>query len=342
MSRLDLLPSRLLEDRVPRSFVADYVHWYDHDSGSVQFRPRKNPWEADYWRLIPTNSSWCLVNGSYTLLDITSRYTCKMSQIFRPLEDPCHIHILLDAESQAIEIRLPRLKLEFYVSPNDIEIKSRQYRGMIIDTNQQIGTLVGLSSKLVLRHTDQQRNRLVLIPEGNARYRKVLREHVFVSIDRQAMMRVHAYSIDEVLGRLLDTCDFQSKLFLCYLHALTSHCLPDDLTGHTGTEAALIILNSAAVRSFHTLSDQNIRLLKVVAELSPSRTFYPANLRVMQQIEWDRNLPTLSQHSGLRYAVDQILHQIKKMSLFHPADKCTASALEDAIRSSSGMSSRSP
>jgi hypothetical protein len=261
-----------------------------------------------------------------------------MSNIFQSLEDPQHIHVLLDTRTQAIEIRLPRLKLEFYISPDSPEINSRQYRGMVIDTIQRIGTLVGLSSKLVLRHKDREGNRLVLIPEGPVRYRRILHQHhVLVSVDRLAEIKVHAYSADEVLGRLIDTGDLQSKLFLCYLHALTSHCLPDALTGYTGTEAALLILNSAAVRSFHMISEQNVDWLKLIAELSPSRTFYPLNLRVMQQIEWDNDMPSLSQHGGLRDAVDQILRQAKKMTLFYSADKGIASALECAMKSRSGM-----
>jgi hypothetical protein len=263
-----------------------------------------------------------------------------MVRLFQPLEDPQHIHIVLDVGSKLTEIRLPRSKLEFYATPGDLNIESRQWRGMVVDTTQRIGTLVGLSSKLVLRNKHREDNRLVLIPEGHARYGRALHEHhMLVSIEKQADMKVHAYTIDEVLGRLLDTGDLQSKLFLCYLHALTSHCLPDALTGHTGTEVALTILKSAAVRSFPILSQQNIDILKLISGLSPRREFYPPHERLMQRIEWDSSLPSLSQHSGLRYAVDQILHQAKTMSLFHPADKRNTSTLEVALKDSSGMSS---
>jgi hypothetical protein len=159
-----------------------------------------------------------------------------------------------------------------------------------------------------------------------------------VTIARLAEMKLHAYSLDDVLGRVLDTGDIQSKLWLCYLHALTSHCLPDGLTGHTGTEAALTILNTAAIRSFDVLSEQNIQLLTLIAELSPSRRFYPAHERVMQQIEWKSNLPSLSQHGSFKDLVDQIFQQAKKMTLFYPKDKSTALLLNCAPRSSSGTS----
>jgi hypothetical protein len=336
MVRLDLLPSRIFRDRLPFSFMTDFVHWYNHKTAEVQFRPRENPWQESVWRLKRSNSSWRLFNGSCVLVDTRSTFAVNMARIFQPLEDPQHIHIVLDVGTKLTEIRLPRLKLEFYATSGDLDIKSRQWRGMVLDTRQQIGTLVGLSSKLVLRRED---SRLVLIPEGHARYGRSLHEHhMLVSLDKQAEMKVHAYSIDDVLGRLLDTGDLQSKLFLCYLHALTSHCLPDALTGYTGTEAALIILKSAAVRSFPMLSQQNIDVLKLISELSPRREFYPPHERLMQQIEWDNNLPSLSQHSGLKYAVDQLLRQAKTMTVFHPADKCNTSTLEAALRDSSGTS----
>jgi hypothetical protein len=67
--------------------------------------------------------------------------------------------------------------------------------------------------------------------------------------------RKHNYfRINTALGRLVDNGSLQSKLFLCHLHAATSHCLPDPLTGRTGTEEALRILKSAAVASFIRLT----------------------------------------------------------------------------------------
>ena len=46
----------------------------------------------------------------------------------------------------------------------------------------------------------------------------------------------HPLATDDKLGMLADTGSFPSKLYFCWLHALTSHCLPDFLTGRTGTE----------------------------------------------------------------------------------------------------------
>ena len=49
----------------------------------------------------------------------------------------------------------------------------------------------------------------------------------------------HCYHIDDQLGRLVDNRRLQSRLYRLYLHATTSHCVVDTLTGRTGTEEAL-------------------------------------------------------------------------------------------------------
>ena len=64
----------------------------------------------------------------------------------------------------------------------------------------------------------------------------------------------------------------KASRFLCLLHAITSHCLPDQLTGLTGTEQALAILDSAAVKSFDQLSEANMELLASIADLTPPET----------------------------------------------------------------------
>ena len=130
--------------------------------------------------------------------------------------------------------------------------------------------------------------------------------------------RKYTYSLDEDLGRITDSGDLESKLLISYLHALTSSCLPDPLTKLTGTEAALQILESAAVRSFELLTERNIDLLVQIANLSTSRSFYPPHKRVMQQVSWNKNLIALSQNPHFRTSVDQIFGHAARMQVFYP------------------------
>jgi hypothetical protein len=117
-----------------------------------------------------------------------------------------------------------------------------------------------------------------------------MHHHMRVAIHKGEVDKVYVYPLDNVLGRVLDNGDLQAKLLLSYLHALTSSCVPDPFTGYTGTEAALTILRSAAVRSYEVLTAENVDLLTSLAELSPRRRFYPPFEKVMQQVKWDKRL----------------------------------------------------
>lgn len=321
--RFDLVPARVFANRMPLAFLDSWIHWYDHESAEVTFRPRDVPWKMssdDHWHLRRHGSTWRLHKGSQTLLDIKSGNAQMISSLFKALEDKPHMHVFYDAISESIEIELPRLKLDFFIARGDENVQSRQYRGMLLDNDQRIGTLVGLTSKLVLRRATHVEERLVLIPEGTVTYRGTLTHHVSVSIGRQKNTTVHAYQLDQTLGRILDSGAMQSKLALCFLHALTSHLLPDPLTGHTGTESALTILSSSAVRSFEALTFENVALLNKIANLSPKREFYPSHEHVMQKIDWNPNIPFQSQHGDFQILVKEIFLQEKKMSLFHSKD----------------------
>ena len=266
-----------------------------------------------------------MVNGSSALISITSYTACTLSEVFSHLEEEQHIHIILDRTTRALHIQIPRLQLDFSLARGGNELQSRQYRGMIVDPDQAIGTLVGLTSKLVLRSARLIQDRLVLIPvprifeSRTIAYGKTFdQHHVFVNINKDEAHKVYAYALDTTLGRVLGSGEVQQSLFLALLHALTSHCLPDLMTGYTGTESALNILQSAAVRSFEFLTADNVELLSQIAALSPLRRFYPANLMEMQQVLWEPDLPSLSQHPKFRTCSEDMIRQARTMQLFYP------------------------
>jgi hypothetical protein len=199
---------------------------------------------------------------------------------------------------------------------------------MSVDTDPACGTLVGLTSKLVLRGPDE--DRLVLVPEGSVLYSKA-GDHVAVHIDRGTVTKVYAYQLDTTLGRLVYHGNLQGRLYLCYLHALTSFCLPDPLTNQTGTESAISILRSGAVRSFDVLTRDNMHLLKLIAGLSPKRRYYPQNLKVMQQVQWDSGLSFFSQSSILYTLVKEIFAQAQRGGLLYPPENYTAPPLLEHV-----------
>lgn len=317
--KYDLLPTRIFGHNFPVAFVYEFAHWYDHADNSIEFRPIENPWSSSpaNWRLTKVGSSWRLAKDGVALVSVSSGAAQALSGMLSALEERLHIHAFFHEASGLLDIELPRLQLGFYLNPGASIIHSRQFRGMSIDPNQGIGTLVGLRNKLVLKHDKGGDDRLVVIPEGQVTYHRTS-NHIVVSIDRNTTAKAHAYNVDKRLGRMVDNGNLQSKLFLCYLHGLTSYCLPDPLTQRTGTEQALSILNSAAVRSFDYLIEENLAILERIARLAPGRTYYPSNERVMQTVNWDSNLSFLSQHGSFYTSVEAIFEQAKDGKIFYP------------------------
>jgi hypothetical protein len=325
--------------------MTEFIHWYDHTNDEVVFRPRQAPWisGSDCWHLKHDNQTknWRLVQGRNVLVSLTSTSAETLSTLFQSVEETHHIHVVLNIKTRSVEIDLPRLQLGFFVERNSQTICSRQFRGMLVDSQQSIGTLVGLTSKLVLKG---QSERMILIPVprefgmSSINYAKSSSsDHVTVKINKDDATKVYAYNLDEDLGRITDSGDLESKLLISYLHAVTSSCLPDPLTKMTGTEAALQILQSAAVRSFSLLTHRNVKLLVQIATLSTKRSFYPIELKEMQQVLWNRKLPALSQHPHFRMLVNQIFDHAASMQVFDPKHDVFAVIRDARKLISSGM-----
>lgn len=187
---------------------------------------------------------------------------------------------------------------------------------MIIGSNQGLGALVGMENKLML--ISETGERTMLLPESKLTYSKH-ESHVSVRIMTvDAIRNVHAVHVDQRLGRLVDSGDLGCKLYIAYLHALTSFCLPDSLTSTTGVEQALSILDSCAVRSFSQLSQENIDMLALIAALSPGRSYYPTHMKVMQTVSWNSELGFMTQHARLRISVQEIFDQARDAEMFYP------------------------
>ncbi|TVY87635.1 hypothetical protein LAWI1_G008611, partial [Lachnellula willkommii] len=111
----------------------------------------------------------------------------------------------------------------------------------------------------------------------------------------------------------------------------------------TGTEQALSVLNSAAVKSFDQLQQRNVEVLHQIAQLTPGRQYYPKDERVMQTVSWNLNLGFLAQHGGFYQSVKSIFDQADSTGIFYPDSNVTLPQLDqvelhllqrDCIRSS--------
>ncbi|KAH7019555.1 hypothetical protein EDB80DRAFT_632634 [Ilyonectria destructans] len=330
----DLIPHQVLDGRLPNSLVEDFVHWYHHDTNTIEFRPLGSPWRTDSanWCLGSDGTRWKLTQGDHiSLIAPTSNSGRLIGSIFAALESPLRLHMLFNEKQDSLEIRLHHLQLNFDLRSGDTAIRSRQFRDMQIDADQSIGTLVGFKSKLVLRNGQDSQVRVTLIPEGTLEYRKACRDgfddHVEVSVICDTASQVHSYSIDNQLDRLVDNDTIQSKLYLAYLHGITSYCLPDPLLGRTGTEQALSILGSASVSSVACLDQNNMQLLDKIAHLSPGRSFYPPYERVMQVVEWSSHLTFLTQDDRFYKVVSNILEKTRTIEFLYPSSSIEADDL---------------
>ncbi|EGP88529.1 uncharacterized protein MYCGRDRAFT_85558 [Zymoseptoria tritici IPO323] len=329
----ELVPSRLLAGAIPEMFVTGFVHWYNIDTGVIEFRPSRSPWNFSskaIWTISPRPEGWSLTQDGKILLGLQSETLRTIACVLRPLANATRIHVIFQPWKRQVDIEIPSLQLGFWLTMGDCKLHSRDFRGFIVDRDQTLGTLVGLSSKLVLTSQNVS-SRMVLLPEGEVSYQKH-NGHVTVEVSKETISRVHPVYIDSRLRRLVDNGSLQSKLLLAYFSALTSHCLPDPLTLRTGTEQALSILSSAAVHSFEKLESANVKLLCALAELTPSRSFYPPEDKVMQSVTWDDELDVLSQHGGFFAAVQSILKRAKEALLFYPESATDFPTIQHAAK----------
>jgi len=293
--------------------VDDYMHWLDLETGEIEFRPVETPWTPNpyNWRLSFRTTDGVpfllrKISGDNAapmdLIDIRSPTFQMISRSLSALESPEHMTITLT--NQTLEASLSRLCLIFFVN-QDSELECRSMPGYVVDESQSCGTMFGLGNKLVLRPSNgsSEMPRRVIIPQGFVKF-SLDGDFANVSVQMGTERHVlwHEYTIDTSLGRLTGNVSLESKLYQCYLHAVTSHCLPDPLLGYTGTEESLNMLQSAVFLSFQRLGENEAKLLQLIMNLTPRRLHRSSVLMV----QWNE-LPTLSQHHGFHPAVVPIL-----------------------------------
>ena len=278
-----------------------------------------------------TSGKYRLQKGNEFLVDIRSQSWDMISSLLKPFDTPQNLLVSVSPIDSShpmsmsqLYVVLPRYGLSFYVD-EDGDLQSCNMRGMVYDENQSIGTLFGLVNRLVLRpkisdvHVVELIPRCVLIPEGDISFR--MNSHhvrVEIDIDGPALRRItyQTYRVDTDLGCLAGNVSLINKLYCAYLHALTSGCSTDPLTGRSGTEEALSLLRSASCWSMMRFGSREVELLSSIASICPTRTWYPVHLRRMQKVGW-LNLPANSQHHELYVVSKGIKEHYEKARLFY-------------------------
>ena len=323
-----LVPRGILEGDLPAPLIEGHVHWLSLSTSILEICPLNSIWEtlSANWRINCTPGKYRMHRGQELLVDIRSSCWAMVSELFRPFDSPQNLLLSVSpvdsgrsSPSQRLSIVLPRYGLTFYVD-EDGDLRSCNIRGMVYDENQCIGTLFGLVNRLVLRPKVKDANvvdlipRCVLIPEGRISLQR-LDHHVYVkvSIPQSALDRVQyqTYRINTDLG-FLETVGLTNKLYCAYLHALTSGCGIDPLTGRSGTEEALSLLWSASCWSAMKLSPRDAELLSLIASICPSHTYFKC-VQPVKQLD----LPVNSQHPELYVVARTIKAHYEKLLSFH-------------------------
>jgi hypothetical protein len=319
------IPRKTFDKALPIHFVETFHHWMNESTGEIEFRTLNQPWHTDEatWKMHFSSTEFrsaqaTLQQNSRCLIDTHSTVGRTVASVFRALDTPAYCHITFNKlEPLQLEVDLPRYNLHFAVSKTG-QVKSLEFAALV-DDDQEIGTLLGLQNKLVLRSEAPPgcpQERQIIVPFGPIEVNKT-GKHVTVSISdgTDSKRRHFVYTLNRHLRKLQGAQDLLGHLYQAYLHAVTSFCLPDPFTRVSGTEEALTILNSAYSFTSSALQRDEVALLEKISALTPLRKFYPQGLKVMQTVTWDTNLPILSQHDDFVLAVQAIVEHHAKFEL---------------------------
>lgn len=314
----EYIPRDYVRGDLPSSFVEGCSHWVNVSTGEVQFREVGKPWASalDGWTLTQNAQSRVLSKDDCSVVDPHSRTAKEILKIMDPLESKYHINCIFQRNRQTpfLAVELPRFRLSFSLFKGQSVLRSKDYPGMRVGEIQGIGTLIGLENKLVLTPEcpSSTQPRKVLIPELDFSS-ALVGNHVEVaaSPSRKQHIRHQVFEVHKILGVLSDNGSLRGKMLVCYLHALTSHCLPDPLTLRTGTEESLRLLRSAAIFSANQLDACSAAYLQAIANISPLRSYYPDHLQVMETVRWSDSLPPLSQQDDFWQLAQDILEHFK-------------------------------
>ena len=237
--------------------MQDHVPWLHLSKRIIEVRPLRPPWKQS-----PTNWSIDLrqsriTKGNECLVDMHSAAWDMVSRRFRCLDNPENLVITVPAvdptqsssPSPQLSVTLPRYGLSFFVNEAN-ELESRDFKNMVYDERQSIGTLFGLVNRFVLRPRAQ-------IPEDVIPKRVLVPRDLFhenpYGLDAQPFLSesdgYYTYQVDPELGCLKGIVDLESRCYLACLHASTGRgCRADPLTGRTGVEEAISLMWSAGTR----------------------------------------------------------------------------------------------
>ncbi|KAF8550407.1 hypothetical protein OG21DRAFT_1446652 [Imleria badia] len=284
----ELIPQEQLQGDLPAVLIEGHAHWLNLSTRIIEIRPLEELWEqsSDNWRISYAPRPYLMTKGRESLVDIRSPTWDMVSRRLGCLDIPDNLIITASPVDRApsspslqLSVTLPRYGLSFFVNDGG-DLESRDFKDMVYDEDQCVGTLFGLVNQLVLHPKEQiEENvfpRCILVPDG----KPCLKEHhdgyqpcVIIGPHPRERSRAgkdsrrsdnvsyHIYKVDETLGCLTGISSLTSRLYLAQLHALTNNaCRPDPLTGRTGVEEAISLTWLTGTRLVLGGKDEDLRI----------------------------------------------------------------------------------
>ncbi|KUI56442.1 hypothetical protein VP1G_03790 [Cytospora mali] len=300
---------------LPVSLLENCIHWLNLSTGYLEIRRKPKIWKSrlrDWVIDLHLREGRRGTDRISRLVDPHSPTAFQVAKLFEHFEQPGRLTIYQPTMNK-LTVDVNRFELSFHVNRNG-RLKERKL-GKVIDEDQDAGCLYGLLSKLVLHDAVNRTKRSIIVPLGRSLYR-ISGMHVQVTIDSSSSITYATFEIDEALGRL--TCPPEPALVYAkaHLHALTSFPLPDPLTGRTGTEEAVQILQSGVAQPWSPLGDIATTRLDSIANLSPARDFYPKDKRRLQNVKWNPNLSVTVQHDRFETLARDLLRKSHRLQPF--------------------------
>ncbi len=293
-----LCPHTLVKQHLPAALADRFSHWALPSDGGRFSHLVFLPSALGQGRLDPDASPFRLDLGRTRELEDTAdgrklvpqaHPTCEFwLTVTSRLEHNKFVHVWTKDGQVALElVRLQRTLATDWKTPRDI--RSKHHSGMCVDPNQSLGTLYGLTSGLLLRSQgnaaadDALRQRLLLLPL-NCDVQPGEQIELRVA-DHAAEVRLLEFSLDAE-DRLLSAPSLpQAWLLLTLLHAMTGQACPDTFTGMSGSEMAMVLLQSPRCAWHEPFDADCLKLLEKIAALSPRRKYSPKHLKKMQQVD---------------------------------------------------------
>lgn len=269
---IELVPISCIRNDIPEELIDHYSHWWHKDKNVIEFRPirfqdKTFSIESGIAYTLDLNANRLIqMNTGRFMLDINSVSYQNIQKYLLRLERKRYVHVFMDEPSIA-KIELIRMNLKFKIDeskPNNdgtYDMLSNEFSKMKVSWQQNCGTLYGLNQGLLLEsvqnENSQSSSKFLILPHSTVTSTRT-DSHISVNISLHSGLRnppFHLYQVDEIMRQLKPTnSSFSAWFYLAYLHAITSHGEIEPLTGISGTERALQILQSSFVWSWHRMT----------------------------------------------------------------------------------------